>query len=136
MSKVPKALADAVRERAGNRCEYCRMPQEFERAPFQAEHIIAEQHRGPTELANLALACLRCNKHKGPNIAGIDPATGKKVFLFDPRRQQWSRHFRWGGPCLVGRTQVGRATIETLAINHPYAVEARRSLMEEGKFSI
>jgi hypothetical protein len=134
MPKVPKALAKQVRDRAGNRCEYCGMPQEFERAPFQVEHIIADQHGGPTELPNLALACLRCNKHKGPNIAGVDPVTGRRVFLFHPRRQQWKRHFRWDGPTLVGRTQTGRATIVALAINHPYAVEARRALIEEGKF--
>jgi len=34
-------LAQRVRERARHVCEYCRMPQQFERAPFQLEHIIA-----------------------------------------------------------------------------------------------
>src|SRR5207247_6649897 len=122
LSTMASNRAQRVRERARNVCEYCRMPQEFERAPFQLEHIIAEQHGGRTAFSNLALACLRCNKHKGPNIAGIDPLTGNLVPLFHPRRQKWSRHFRWRGPYLVGRSQIGRATIMVLAINHPYAV--------------
>src|SRR5438445_813689 len=105
MSRVPKGMARKVRERAGDVCEYCRMPQEFERARFQAEHIIGDQHHGPTELSNLALACLRYNKRKGPNISGIDPVSGKVVPLFHPRRQRWVRHFRWQGAYLVGRTQ-------------------------------
>jgi hypothetical protein len=136
MAKVPKALAKEIRDRAANSCEYCQMPQEFECAPFQVEHIIAEQHGGPTESSNLALACIRCNKHKGPNIAGRDPITGRSTFLFHPRRQRWKRHFCWEGPFLVGRTLVGRATVATLSINHPYAVAARHALIEEGKFPL
>ena len=134
MSRVPKSMADEVRRRAGNVCEYCRMAQEFEHARFQAEHITAEQHHGPTELPNPALACLRSNKRKGPNLAGIDPVTGNLVPLFHPRRQQWKRHFRWEGPYLAGCTQIGRATIAVLAINHSYAVAARDPLMAEGWF--
>jgi hypothetical protein len=109
MTKVSKALAKSIRGRAGNRCEYCHMPQEFERAPFQIEHIVAGQHGGPTTFFNLALACLRCNKHKGPNIAGRDPITGHSVFLFNPRQQEWTRHFWWNGP-LLGSPNPGRSS--------------------------
>ena len=72
-----------VRERAGNRCEYCRVHQDQD--PFYGfpiDHIIAQQHRGETELDNLCLSCYRCNSHKGPNIASIDPVTGDMVPLF------------------------------------------------------
>ena len=31
------------------------------------------------EVDNLALACHRCNLHKGPNLSGIDPLTGDPV---------------------------------------------------------
>src|SRR5436309_1771575 len=51
------ALEQAVWTRAGNACEYCCMPQALYRIPFQIDHIIAEQHGGPTTLDNLALAC-------------------------------------------------------------------------------
>src|SRR5271166_4827055 len=53
------------------------------------------QHGGLTVLDNLALSCLHCNRHKGPNIAGTDPRTGEVVRLFHPRNDQWSVHFEW-----------------------------------------
>jgi len=69
------------------------------------------------------------NSAKGPNIAGIDPDTGKLASLFNPRRQSWARHFDWNGPLLVGRTRSGRATITVLAINDPAFVNLREALI-------
>jgi hypothetical protein len=110
------------------------MPQSAYRARFPIDHIIAQQHRGPTRADNLALACVNCNAHKGPNIAGIDPETGATVPLFHPRRDRWPDHFEWRGAELVGRTPVGRATIVVLDINDPEIVAVRKSLREEGAF--
>jgi hypothetical protein len=62
------------------------------------------------------------------------PLTSRITRLFNPRRDRWKRHFRYEGPCLVGRTAVGRTTIVVLAMNHPDAVTVRRSLIEEGLF--
>ena len=92
------------------------------------------QHHGAGVADNLALACMRCNGHKGANIAGFDPLTGKLTRLFHPRRHRWDRHFRWEGPNLVGRTAVGRTTIDVLEINAPAAVELREALIAEGGF--
>jgi hypothetical protein len=131
---MDEALADFVRRRADNCCEYCRLPQFFSSTRFQIDHIIAEQHGGRTVAGNLALACLADNNHKGPNLAGIDPSTDKKVWLFNPRRHKWSRHFRWQGPILLGRSPIGRATIAVLAINSPLRVARRAALIEEGVF--
>lgn len=127
-------LQQEVWRRAGRSCEYCHLPQAFDPLPFQIDHIIAQQHDGKTESVNLALACLYCNKHKGPNIAGVDPATRRIVRLFNPRRDRWSRHFRWSGPVLTGRTSIGRATIMVLAINDPQNVALRQALFENGEF--
>jgi hypothetical protein len=104
---MDEVLADLVRRRAGNCCEYCRLPQAASSTRFQIDHIIAEQHGGKTVASNLALSCLADNNHKGPNLAGIDPRTGKKVWLFNPRRHSWSRHFQWNGPILLGARQSG-----------------------------
>jgi hypothetical protein len=131
---MDEALEDLVRQRAGDCCEYCRLPQQFSSTRFQIDHIIAEQHGGVTAPANLALACFADNHHKGPNLGGIDPKTGKKVWLFHPRRHKWSRHFRWDGPVLVGRTAIGRATIAVLAINLSHRVAQRAALIAEGVF--
>ena len=127
-------LLRQVRERAGDRCEYCQMPRTCDPLPFQIDHIIAQQHDGATILENLAWSCLHCNKHKGPNVAGVDPASEQVVPLFHPRHQQWSRHFRWDEAMLIGLTKTGRATIRVLAINEPDAVAFRADLIEEGVY--
>src|SRR5829696_2758759 len=124
----------SVRQRAKGACEYCRMPQSAFVLSFPIDHIIARQHGGSSRTSNLALACLRCNLRKGPNIAGIDPMTRQIVALYHPRRDAWGEHFRWRGPRLIGLTPSGRATIRVLAINHPDAVALRKSLMAEGSF--
>src|SRR5262245_22394709 len=116
---MDELLIRRVRRRAGSRCDYCRLPEALSAGPFEVEHVIAKQHGGPTSLANLAYACLRCNKHKGPNLAGIDRRTSrtKLVRIFNPRRHKWSAHFRWAGPLIVGRTAIGRVTLQLLSMN-------------------
>ncbi len=127
-------LRELVRQRAGNRCEYCRLHEEEAAVPFQIEHIIAQQHGGGDAASNLALACDRCNLHKGPNLTGIAPLSREITRLFHSRRHKWHRHFRWDGPRLVGRTAIGRATIAVLAINAPARVALREGLIKEGSF--
>jgi len=123
-----------VRQRAGNRCEYCRMKQEFDELVFQIEHIIPKKHHGSDGTNNLALACFSCNNHKGPNLTGLDPKTGALTRLFNPRTDKWEDHFAWEEALLVGRTPIGRATIDVLAVNLSYRIELRLALTEEGVF--
>lgn len=132
---MKRALIEQVRWLADDRCDYCRMPAAFDPLPFQVDHIVAQQHGGETILENLAWSCLHCNKHKGPNIAGIDPVTRQLVALFHPRRQHWDRHFTWSRAILHGRTRSARATIRVLAISAPDAVAFRAELMDEGAFT-
>lgn len=70
---IDAATRQFVRERAGERCEYCGLPQQAVGLRFHIEHVVARQHDGSDSPANLALACDRCNRHKGPNLSGIDP---------------------------------------------------------------
>lgn len=124
-----------VRDRAGDRCEYCGLPQAaIPLVTFHVEHITAKQHGGSDDLSNLALSCHHCNLHKGPNLAGIDPESGQMVPLFHPRRDAWADHFRWRGAELVGLTSIGRATIQVLAINHPDFRQVRVALLAAGLF--
>ncbi|MEX2091204.1 MAG: HNH endonuclease [Pirellulales bacterium] len=107
-----------VRERAGNRCEYCGLPQSLSpMAQLQIEHIIPRKHGGGDEDQNLALACIDCNLAKSSNLAGIDPTTGETVTLFNPRTERWDEHFSWSGTLLVGLTPVGRTTVRVLNVN-------------------
>jgi hypothetical protein len=101
---------------------------------FHVGHIVAIQHGGPTAPENLALACGRCNRSKGPNIAGRDRETGEIVQLFHPRRDRWSDHFEWNGPDLIGKTKVGRVTIHVLGIDDPIRRDVRAVLWREGSF--
>src|SRR5713101_5976996 len=108
------SLKRRVWRRANAACEYCLMPSAFYRAPFQIDHVIAEQHGGRTTYSNLALACFHCNLRKGPNLSGMDRAPRRTVRLFNLRKDRWAEHFRWRGQELVGKTSVGRTTIQVL----------------------
>jgi hypothetical protein len=121
-------LRRQVRERAGGRCEYCHLLQEDSILPFHVEHVVPRQHRGKTELSNLALSCPHCNLHKGPNLAGVDPDTGLVSLLFHPRQHLWDEHFVQVGRLIEGRTPIGRTTIWVLAMNTDEQARVRRSL--------
>ena len=80
------AQRERIRQRAGARCEYCRLPDfAFESEDFHVEHIIARKHGGSDGDDNLAWACIFCNLYKGPNLASFDPDTGELTRLFHPR---------------------------------------------------
>ena len=127
-----RELARAVRERAGDSCEYCRIPQFALPLPFQIDHIIAEQHGGETFLSNLALACPHCNRYKGPNIAGVDPESGQLVRLFHPRTDLWTEHLEFEVERILGKTPIGRATVQVLAINASEPLRFRYELIRAG----
>jgi len=130
---IPASLRRLVYERAGGGCEYCRMPERFSFALHQIDHIIAEKHGGATLADNLALSCILCNKHKGSDLASLDPLTGAITPLFHPRRHAWQEHFALESDgALVSATAEGRATIRLLQMNQPERVEERRLLRASG----
>jgi 5-methylcytosine-specific restriction endonuclease McrA len=132
MKRIPKALRHAVWQRAGGACEYCKFPEAFAELRFVLDHVLSRQHLGRTTLDNLALCCPFCNRHKGPNVSGVDPVSESVIPLFHPRRDRWHTHFRWNGARIVGKTPKGRATVIALALNHSDQVEVRVALMREG----
>jgi len=121
------ALRRMARERAGGRCEYCRLSQESSVLAFHIEHIVPRQHGGVTSEDNLALACPHCNLHKGPNLTGIDPDSGEVCHLFHPRRDVWTDHFRDEGTRIKGRTAIGRTTVWVLDLNAEDQLRLRSS---------
>ena len=110
------------------------MPQEYDSLPHQIDHVLALQHGGLTTPSNTCMACVACNKFKGPNLSGIDPITRRVVRLFNPRRLQWDQQFRWDDALLVGTTPAGRATVSLLRINSLERVAFRALLIAEGVF--
>jgi hypothetical protein len=84
---------------------------------------------GGSDVENLALACHRCNLHKGPNLSGIDPMTGELQVLFHPRRDRWADHFTFRGAYVKGLTACGRITAAVLALNDARRLELREELL-------
>jgi hypothetical protein len=127
------AARNLVRQRAGERCEYCRLPENAVHIPFHIEHIIAKQHGGGDDPANLCLACDRCNLYKGPNLSSIDPQTQATVTLFHPREHTWLDHFTIRGAEIVGLTPTGRATVRLLNMNAKHRLQLRLELLAQGQ---
>ena len=123
-----------VRRRAGDACEYCRLPQAATPfIPFHVEHITAKQHGGSDDPIELAFACDRCNAYKGPNLTSIDPDAETIVPLFNPRRDLWSDHFEFHGGAIIGLTPSGRATVRLLQMNVLRRVKLRAEWLREGE---
>ena len=129
---IDAATRRLVRERAGYRCEYCGLWQTQQPFPaFHIDHIIALQHGGTDDAANLALACHHCNLRKGTNLTGLDPETGALVALFHPRRDVWEAHFALRVALIVGLTPTGRTTSQVLDMNAADRVQLRRALPDD-----
>ncbi|MEM7116176.1 MAG: HNH endonuclease signature motif containing protein [Chloroflexota bacterium] len=133
-SYIPVALRRLVYERANGRCEYCLIAEATFWLKHQVDHIIAEQHGGSTTASNLALACIDCNRDKGPNIASIDWETGKVVPLFNPRTQSWDDHFALFRAEIQPLTPTGQATARLLSFNSRERLIIRRELILAGLY--
>jgi hypothetical protein len=133
-ARVPRLLRERVARTAGNRCGYCRTPQTIAGFRLSIEHIIPEAKGGKTVEDNLWLACHACNEFKAARTHGRDPATGKRVRLWNPRTQKWPDHFSWSkdGTEILGLTLCGRATVATLQLNRPELVVARSLWVKVG----
>ncbi len=134
MTGPSAAIVKLIRERAMNRCEYCRMHQSMQVATFHIEHVIPLAAGGTSSPDNLALACPTCNLHKSQRINASDPQTSKIVPLFHPRLDQWEEHFGWSGHEIVGKTPLGRATVAVLDLNHARRLKVRAAEETFGLF--
>lgn len=134
MSKayVSAALRRLVAERANHACEYCLVPEIAVLAPHEIDHVIAEKHGGPTEQENLALACTLCNKHKGSDVASVDPSDGEIVRLYQPRRDRWQDHFQLKDGNIEPLTSIGLVTVRLFQMNRPQRLEERKLLLQAG----
>lgn len=130
MKGIPAKLRRLVRARAQDRCEYCQLSQAGQEAAFHIDHIVPRADGGRTTSGNLALACVSCSLRKEARRSAVDPATGRILALFHPRRQLWPEHFRWDGAVLIALTATGRATIAGLKLNRPLILAIREEEMK------
>lgn len=133
MASISKLLREKVTTRAKGLCEYCQVAQTIV-IDMEIDHIVPESLGGETSEANLCLACAGCNNFKSDAQTAIDPETGQRVPLYNPRAQDWNAHFQWSdnGTQLIGLTPIGRATISKLRINRDLAVRARERWVKAG----
>lgn len=132
---ITSAQRQAVKQRAGGCCEYCRLKEIDEIPAFHIDHIIPVKHHGTDDLDNLALSCYQCNAFKGSNLAASDPSTGNATFLFNPRRQNWDDHFQLNPDAiLIGKTPEGRVTVDVMRMNDEPRVQYRHFAMSIGDY--
>lgn len=134
-ASITRAMIQAVRERASLCCEYCFAQWKYCPDPLSVEHIIPKASGGSNDESNLALSCQGCNGHKHVAVAAIDPVSEKVASPYHPRRDVWSDHFAWssGFTEIIGKTPMGRATVERLQLNRESLVNLRTVLRSVGK---
>jgi uncharacterized protein (TIGR02646 family) len=130
---ISLSLRARVRQRAGGRCEYCRLHEDDSTLAMHVEHVTPRKHGGRTAFDNLALACGQCNLHRGTDLVSIDPSTGQRTELFDPRKDDWETHFMFVDDMIEGLTPKGRATVALLRMNDPDRRSLRASLSDQSE---
>jgi hypothetical protein len=123
-----------VIERAKHCCEYCKSPDNFSTELFSCEHILPRSKNGSDLIDNLAFACIGCNIFKSNKIQGIDPISRAIFPLFNPRTMEWETHFMWNNNFqqIIGKTVIGRVTIEILKLNRQPLQNLRKALVAVG----
>ena len=129
MSKhISSEIRQIVASRANFVCEYCLIAESDAYFKFQVEHIISRKHGGSSELENLALSCVFCNRYKGSDIATLTPESGELIRFYNPRNDRWREHFRLNGVRIEFLTEIGEATIRILQMNHDDRILEREVL--------
>ncbi|MEI6882781.1 MAG: HNH endonuclease signature motif containing protein [Bacteroidota bacterium] len=127
---IPEPIRRLVAERAGFRCEYCRVRQADSFLAFEIDHIVSQKHGGGSEIENLAYACPHCNAHKGSDLTTFLDSYDDIIPIFNPRTQRWTDHFLPENGLIIELTRIGKGTIKLLQINDPDRI-IQRALLEE-----
>jgi hypothetical protein len=133
-SDITPEVRQIVATRAGFVCEYCLIAGEDSYFRHQVEHIVSRKHGGLSELENLALACVVCNRHKGSDIASLIPQTDRLIRFYNPRTDRWREHFRLNGVVIEPLTEIGEATARILQMNHADQILERQILSVHGRY--
>lgn len=133
-SYISSEVRQSVARRAKHICEYCLLAEEDAYFRHQVEHIISRKHGGSSELENLALACVFCNRYKGSDIASLKPETDELVRFYNPRVDRWSEHFRLNGVVIGSLTDIGEATVRILQMNHDDQILEREVLSRRRRY--
>ena len=117
--------------RANGCCEYCKCPADFSTELFSVEHILPLSKLGTNDIENLAFSCIGCNIFKSNKTEFLDTVSQQSFPLFNPRTMTWHDHFIWDETfsIVIGKTAIGRVTIEALQLNRRQVRNLRRALI-------
>ena len=130
---INAALRRLVIQRANQVCEYCLIHEDDTYWGCQIDHIHSEKHGGSTDADNLAYACPFCNRNKGSDVGSFTQG-GELVRFFNPRIDEWSKHFRLEDVIITPLTDIGQVTAKILNFNHFDRLLERQELQELGRY--
>lgn len=134
MSRISEKLKNKVRRKAKNRCGYFLLPQSLNPSRLEIEHLSATANGGSDNEENLWLACRLCNGYKGIQTEAKDPQTNRIALIFNPRTQNWKKHFEWNAEVITGKTVCGQATVQALKLNNEIISPLRKKWISAGWF--
>jgi hypothetical protein len=134
-SHISAKVKRIVVSRSYGYCEYCQSPSEISTDFFSIEHIIPRSKNGTDNLDNLAFSCSGCNLGKYNKTEALDIISQNLYPLFNPRTMVWDEHFIWDESLtsMIGKTAIGRTTIEALKVNRRQVKNLRRALIAIGE---
>lgn len=115
-------------------CAHCHTAEQWQYVAFNIDHVVPLVAGGADTPDNVALACFHCNRRKSGHMVATLEAM-PDVPLFDPRRHVWTQPFAWApdGERIVGRTAIGRVTVDLLAMNRDRVIAIRRADIAVGR---
>jgi HNH endonuclease len=131
---INQELRRLVIGRANCLCEYCLIPDSYKSLSHQVDHIVSVKHGGSSLSDNLCYSCIFCNLQKGSDLGSINWQTGELVRFFNPRRDNWSDHFRLDGAIIQPLTNIGEVTARIFKFNNNKRISERETLIEIGVY--
>ncbi len=131
---ISSDIRSRVVKRADCLCEYCLIHESDTFLGCEVDHIISVKHGGGNSADNLAYACFSCNRSKGSDIGSVFWGTSKLTRFFNPRKDQWSRHFCLKGSVIRSLTEIGDVTARILKFNETERILERETLIGLGRY--
>ena len=98
------------------------------------EHVFPRSAGGTNDIDILALACPSCNLHKSDRVAIELAGFDQPIALFNPRKDHWRDHFEWDDYTIIGKMDVGEATIAARDLNYGRRIKIRKAEQLFGLF--
>jgi HNH endonuclease len=131
---ISQDLRRLVVNRAEYLCEYCLIHEKDSAFGCAIDHIISLKHGGATDAANLAYACVFCNRFKGSDIGSIVLQTKEFTRFYNPRSDRWAEHFQRQYTTLQPLTNIGEVTARILGFNDGDRLLERQLLINQNKY--